>query len=191
MSARRASAYARKNAPPAITLRPPLRLGCSGSRRPIGWADGCSESQRRISASADRSACCAFFELTLRAGRIARPADMLRRLVRQQPVGRGLEPFDRPAQYTRDVDDATLLRRARKGQETAFCQLYDRYQRGGTGRLVRLEVPRESTLLFGVELPASSQPAGDGFVLADVLVGDDGLARAVRFVRPIANVRRQ
>jgi len=40
MSARRASAYARKSAPPAIASRSPLRLGSSASRRPIGWADG-------------------------------------------------------------------------------------------------------------------------------------------------------
>ena len=51
------------------------------------------------------------------------------------------------------------------------------------GLLVRLEVSRAALAAFGV-LPADSLGSRSGTVLADVLVGEDGLARAVRFVRP-------
>ena len=50
------------------------------------------------------------------------------------------------------------------------------------GLLVRLEVSRAALASFGV-LPADSLGSRPGTVLADVLVGEDGLARAVRFVR--------
>jgi hypothetical protein len=50
------------------------------------------------------------------------------------------------------------------------------------GQLVRLEVSRAALASFG--LPADSLGSRPGTVLADVLVGEDGLARAVRFVRP-------
>ena len=51
--------------------------------------------------------------------------------------------------------------------------------------IVRIEVPRQALASFGLitrELDHSSS----GSVLADVMVGDDGLARAVRFVRPVS-----
>ncbi len=46
--------------------------GLCASRCTISWAYGCSERQWRNGASAACSACDAFFELTKRAGRIAR-----------------------------------------------------------------------------------------------------------------------
>jgi hypothetical protein len=50
------------------------------------------------------------------------------------------------------------------------------------GRLVRMEVSREALAAFGLEEPLSPSSRDSGRILADVLVGDDGLARAVRFV---------
>ena len=54
------------------------------------------------------------------------------------------------------------------------------------GHVVRMEVPRASLVSFGL-LPADIVDTVDGArggtVIADVIVGDDGLARAVRFVR--------
>jgi hypothetical protein len=67
---------------------------------------------------------------------------------------------------------------------TAFFPLmYSTVPMSG-GRLVRLEVPRATLRAYGLD---GSEPAGSASknVLADVLVGDDGLARAVRFVRPM------
>jgi hypothetical protein len=49
------------------------------------------------------------------------------------------------------------------------------------GQLVRIEVPRAALSAFG--LGSESQALAVGTVLADVIVGEDGLARAVRFVR--------
>ena len=52
------------------------------------------------------------------------------------------------------------------------------------GQIIRLEVPRAALASFGLTPPeASDAGQAAGTVLADVVVGDDGLARAVRFVR--------
>ena len=56
--------------------------------------------------------------------------------------------------------------------------------------LVRLELPRESLARFGL-MSADGIGRTSGTVLADVLVGDDGLARAVRFVRKLSQEQRQ
>jgi hypothetical protein len=53
------------------------------------------------------------------------------------------------------------------------------------GRLVRLEVPGTALVSFGLASPEVADEFTSRRVLADVLVGEDGLARAVRFVRPI------
>jgi hypothetical protein len=66
---------------------------------------------------------------------------------------------------------------------TAFFPLVDGGTPDGAGQIVRLEVPRTALTRFGLD-PAMGE-AGKPTVLADVLVGDDGLARAVRFVQPI------
>jgi hypothetical protein len=54
-------------------------------------------------------------------------------------------------------------------------------------QMVRLAVPRAALASFGLAPLELSDRASTGTVLADVLVGDDGLARAVRFVRPAAD----
>jgi hypothetical protein len=59
------------------------------------------------------------------------------------------------------------------------------------GQLVRLAVPRAALASFGLapaELVDSPSP---GTVIADVVVGEDGLARAIRFVRPAGRVAQQ
>lgn len=48
------------------------------------------------------------------------------------------------------------------------------------GRLLRVELPRSTLLTFG--LPVNAARANEPLI-ADVLIGDDGLARAIRFVR--------
>jgi hypothetical protein len=54
-------------------------------------------------------------------------------------------------------------------------------------QVVRLAVPRAALVSFGLTLPEPLERASADTVLADVLVSDDGLARAVRFVRPAAD----
>jgi len=53
-----------------------------------------------------------------------------------------------------------------------------------TGSTVRIKVPAQALVSFGL---APSEFGQDDMVLADVLVGEDGLARAVRFVRRLSN----
>ncbi|MFS8086857.1 MAG: hypothetical protein ACMG6H_14585, partial [Acidobacteriota bacterium] len=50
------------------------------------------------------------------------------------------------------------------------------------GQMVRVELPRSSLARFG--LPMNMNRA-DEKIKADVLVGADGLARAIRFVQPV------
>jgi hypothetical protein len=54
-------------------------------------------------------------------------------------------------------------------------------------QMVRLVVPRAALASFGLAPFEALDRASTSTVLADVLVGDDGLARAVRFVRPAAD----
>ena len=50
---------------------------------------------------------------------------------------------------------------------------------GDAGHVIRVEVPRTALASFG--LPVNADRAG-GRVKADVLMGEDGMARAIRFV---------
>ena len=54
-------------------------------------------------------------------------------------------------------------------------------------QVVRLAVPRTALVSFGLTPPEPLDRTFTDTVLADVLVDDDGLARAVRFVRPAAD----
>jgi len=58
------------------------------------------------------------------------------------------------------------------------------------GYMIRMQVPRTALRSFGVQ-GFGSPDATSATVTADVLVGGDGLARAVRFVRVIRNQERQ
>ena len=48
------------------------------------------------------------------------------------------------------------------------------------GHMVRVELPRSALSAFG--LPVNLERAGER-IKADVVVGNDGMARAIRFVR--------
>ncbi|MDT5268688.1 MAG: hypothetical protein QOH49_874 [Acidobacteriota bacterium] len=54
------------------------------------------------------------------------------------------------------------------------------YTQAEEGHLVRVELPRSALASFG--LPVNAEASG-GRVKADVLMGQDGIARAIRFVR--------
>ena len=55
------------------------------------------------------------------------------------------------------------------------------------GQIVRMEVPRTALASFGLASIDALEGSSPATVLADVVVGVDGLARAVRFVRPVTN----
>jgi len=69
---------------------------------------------------------------------------------------------------------------------TAFMPLMYSAVPYSEAQVVRLEVPRSALEKFGLapaDLSAETSAVPQNAVLADVLVGEDGLARAVRFVR--------
>ncbi len=65
---------------------------------------------------------------------------------------------------------------------TDFIQLTDSggFVAGEGAHLIRVELPRTALVRFG--LPLNAERVG-GRVKADVLIGEDGMARAIRFVR--------
>ena len=77
----------------------------------------------------------------------------------------------------------TAVRRAESAPEIASAFLPLQYSDVPftDGHIVRLAVPRAALASFGLAPPDFTD---SGTVMADVIVGDDGLARAVRFVRP-------
>jgi hypothetical protein len=67
---------------------------------------------------------------------------------------------------------------------TEFFPLrYSRVPAAAT-HIVRLEVPRSALASFGLASFDDVSVSPSGTVIADVVIGEDGLARAVRFVRP-------
>ena len=60
----------------------------------------------------------------------------------------------------------------------------------GEGLIVRLEVPAATLRAYGVTTPVARNQRGDARVLADVIVGEDGVARAIRLVGPVPEVQR-
>jgi len=75
--------------------------------------------------------------------------------------------------------------RASALQATPFLPLpYSGVPMSEGGQLVRLEVPRSALVSFGLAPVDGARAGTSDTVLADVLVGEDGLARAVRFVQP-------
>jgi hypothetical protein len=68
---------------------------------------------------------------------------------------------------------------------TEFLPLQYSHVPMNTGSTVRIEVPATALVSFG--LAPGDFREGQGTVEADVLIGEDGLARAIRFVRPLRN----
>lgn len=103
-------------------------------------------------------------------------------------VERGIEPGAEPGGASREAapEPLTVVSAvARQEVVTDFMPLTYSGWTAGTpdARLVRVRLPSTALLYFG--LPASSATEA---VEADVLLGGDGLARAVRFVRPLLAV---
>ena len=76
-------------------------------------------------------------------------------------------------------------------QMTEFFPLHYSNVPASDIHLVRLEVARTALASFGVEYRETPVNDADATVLADVIVGSDGLARAIRFVWPPSDARLQ
>lgn len=92
---------------------------------------------------------------------------------------------------SRTPPSPSLAAQPREEITTAFLPLVYSDVPVEGAQIVRLSVPRSALASFGLAPPESSSAqdaatgASSATVIADVLVGDDGLARAVRFVRAI------
>jgi hypothetical protein len=76
-------------------------------------------------------------------------------------------------------------------QTTEFFPLHYSDVPAADIQLVRLEVSRTALVSFGVDFRETPVNDAAATVLADVIVGSDGLARAIRFVWPPSDARLQ
>ncbi len=109
-----------------------------------------------------------------------RPAEV----VRVAPPRASLAPRTRAANISYTDKGGRPSRPAQAAEEVAteFIPLVQAgpYTQAEEGHLVRVELPRSALASFGLPVNAEA-PAGR--VKADVLLGQDGVARAIRFVR--------
>jgi hypothetical protein len=124
-----------------------------------------------------------------RASRSRRPARLAPRIVGLAMAAALVGALAAPVwMVTRGVSPAPLARPQMPAASTveittAFMPLaYDTVP-FTDARLVRLEVPRAALAAFGLAPIDAMDVIRTDTVLADVVVGEDGLARAVRFVR--------
>lgn len=105
-------------------------------------------------------------------------------VVRDATPRAGLTPRPRAAYSSYNNKGGRLARPAQAAEEVAteFIPLVQAgpYTQAEEGHLVRVELPRSALASFGLPVNAEA-PAGR--VKADVLLGQDGVARAIRFVR--------
>ena len=76
-------------------------------------------------------------------------------------------------------------------QTTEFFALHYSNVPAADAHIVRLEVSRSALASFGLETRETPVNDAAATVLADVIVGSDGLARAIRFVWPPSDARRE
>jgi hypothetical protein len=93
---------------------------------------------------------------------------------------------ERPAAPIHNPTGADI---ATREETTAFFPLTYSAVPAVSPHLIRLEVPRSALASFGIT--SFDPPDDSSTVLADVVVGDDGLARAVRFVRVVSYYEQQ
>jgi hypothetical protein len=88
-----------------------------------------------------------------------------------------------PSDVDRDVAPARAVTAPATAEVEPFVRLLPMTQEElGTIRLARVRLRGQAARTLGLEA-RMPLPGADGFVEADVLLGEDGLARAIRFVR--------
>jgi len=97
--------------------------------------------------------------------------------VRQQPIAVASAPATMPV--PKATPRARRIRRQPREVVTQFFSLLDVAPPFETGELLRVTVPASTMRRVG--LPVNEERLGDR-IYADVLVGQEGLARAIRFV---------
>jgi hypothetical protein len=87
--------------------------------------------------------------------------------------------------YREPSPEAVAVARPPQEVVTQYFPLFYSSVPAAAVHVVRMEVPRASMVRFGL-LPGDALNRTTGTVLADVIVGEDGLARAVRFVQKVS-----
>jgi len=113
----------------------------------------------------------------------ARPQPQLKQIapvpVRQQPIAVAAAPVPLLTQVPKATPRVRPVKRQPREIVTQFFPLLDVAPPFERGELLRVTVPASTMRTVG--LPVNEERLGDR-VYADVLVGQEGLARAIRFV---------
>ena len=113
----------------------------------------------------------------------ARPQPQLKQIapvpVRQQPIAVAAAPVPLLTQVPKATPKVRPVKRQPREIVTQFFPLLDVAPPFERGELLRVTVPASTMRTVG--LPVNEERLGDR-VYADVLVGQEGLARAIRFV---------
>ena len=83
--------------------------------------------------------------------------------------------------HARGERSRPVRHRARAAEASEFIALSSTSYPVGDGMVVRVELPRSAPALVGLPIPGGDV---SGTVTADVVLGQDGVARAIRFVQP-------
>src|ERR1041384_3579796 len=111
----------------------------------------------------------------------AAPSDSVAHNDHRSPVRRGRAvQSQRPPETVGTVAVMDVVARANDESVTPFVSLVAGSAPLTSGQLVRVSMPRSALATLG--LPVNPARGGDA-VKADVLLGEDGLAQAIRFVR--------
>jgi hypothetical protein len=93
-----------------------------------------------------------------------------------------VRPERASARQIRTVQEARPQRAAYREPDAEFYSLTfagDPYETARGGRVIRMDVSRSALFAMGVDIPLENGPES---VKADVLVGPDGIARAIRII---------
>lgn len=158
----------RAAAPQAAMIEPPP--GAIGGQRGSRPSEVAASVTAGAAAGVEQSTAPAHFETDDRPTR-ATSAPRARALNASHVAGRGRTSPVRPAAAAAAQEVATDFIPLVQGAQYAHAE---------ESQLVRVELPRTALASFG--LPVDDAGAA-GRVKADVLLGEDGVARAIRFVR--------
>jgi hypothetical protein len=98
-----------------------------------------------------------------------------------EPGGRARSPKSRRGKRPRTSTQFIADAKDREYTTDFFLLRYGNdHESMESGELIRVQMPRSALITFG--LPVNVERAGE-MIKADLLIGEDGLARAIRFVR--------
>lgn len=116
----------------------------------------------------------------------ARPKVPPEPVVNDGSVSRAADIEPRPVHSTvrrtrtaREARPQTIAYREPEAEFYSLTFAGDPYETARGGRVVRMDIPRSRLFSMGIDLSLENEPE---FVKADVLIGADGIARAIRII---------